>query len=80
MFIFDGRGAEIDDHGGNWAAMTFPGGGRAVFFGFDHEYCQTPEADRQSISWRRRRHTGRDGDPGSGLAAVVGRTSPTDVS
>ena len=45
VFSLTGEGAFLDDHGGNWAAFSFAGGRRSVFFGYDHEYSQTTDAD-----------------------------------
>ena len=38
-------GAHHDDHGGNWAHLTLVEGGRAVLYGYDHEYSDTVTAD-----------------------------------
>ncbi|MEV4706858.1 hypothetical protein [Actinoplanes sp. NPDC049316] len=38
-------GAHHDDGGGNWAHLTLVEGGRAVLYGFDHEYSATLEAE-----------------------------------
>ncbi|MFG1844210.1 hypothetical protein [Micromonospora carbonacea] len=37
----DADGAHHDDHGGNWARLVLVEGGRAVLFGYDHEYSDT---------------------------------------
>ncbi|WDZ85268.1 hypothetical protein [Micromonospora cathayae] len=37
-------GAHHDDHGGNWARLVRVDGGRAVLFGYDHEYSDTVDA------------------------------------
>ncbi|MGC5028840.1 hypothetical protein [Micromonospora sp. DT229] len=34
-------GAHHDDHGGNWCRLVLVEGGRAVIFGYDHEYSET---------------------------------------
>ncbi|MFG1604074.1 hypothetical protein [Actinoplanes sp. NPDC049265] len=39
------RGAHHDDHGGNWAHLVLIDGGRAVLYGYDHEYSATVDAD-----------------------------------
>ncbi|MDQ7905390.1 hypothetical protein RB614_12730 [Phytohabitans sp. ZYX-F-186] len=45
VYWFDADGAHYDDHGGNWARLILVEGGRAVLFGFDHEYSDTTTAD-----------------------------------
>lgn len=37
-------GAHHDDHGGNWSRLVRVDGGRAVLFGYDHEYSDTVDA------------------------------------
>lgn len=37
--------AFLDDHGGNWAELAFAGAGRAVFYGYDHDYSDTVDVD-----------------------------------
>jgi hypothetical protein len=39
------RGARHDDHGGNWATLALIDGGRAVLYGYDHEYSATVDAE-----------------------------------
>jgi hypothetical protein len=34
-------GAHHDDHGGNWSHLSLIEGGRAVLYGYDHEYSDT---------------------------------------
>lgn len=38
-------GAHHDDHGGNWGHLALIEGGRAVLYGYDHEYSATVDAD-----------------------------------
>jgi hypothetical protein len=38
-------GLHHDDGGGNWAHLTLVEGGRAVLYGYDHEYSATADAD-----------------------------------
>ena len=38
-------GAHHDDGGGNWSHLTLIEGGRAVLYGYDHEYSDTVAAD-----------------------------------
>lgn len=38
-------GAHHDDHGGNWARLALVEGGRAVLYGYDHEYSATVDAE-----------------------------------
>src|SRR4051794_38636246 len=38
-------GAHHDDGGGNWAHLALIEGGRAVLYGYDHEYSETVDAD-----------------------------------
>ncbi|MFI5936984.1 hypothetical protein [Actinoplanes sp. NPDC051494] len=40
----DGGGAHHDDGGGNWAHLDLVEGGRAVLYGYDHEYSATAHA------------------------------------
>ncbi|MFY1704323.1 hypothetical protein ACN28G_21765 [Micromonospora sp. WMMA1923] len=41
VYWCDADGAHHDDHGGNWARLVLVEGGRAVLFGYDHEYSDT---------------------------------------
>ncbi|MER7169350.1 hypothetical protein ABT336_25245 [Micromonospora sp. NPDC000207] len=41
VYWCDANGAHHDDHGGNWARLVLVDGGRAVLFGYDHEYSDT---------------------------------------
>ncbi|MCX4470039.1 hypothetical protein OOK41_06935 [Micromonospora sp. NBC_01655] len=41
VYWCDADGAHHDDHGGNWARLVRVEGGRAVLFGYDHEYSDT---------------------------------------
>jgi hypothetical protein len=38
-------GGHHDDHGGNWSHLALIEGGRAVLYGYDHEYSDTAQAD-----------------------------------
>jgi hypothetical protein len=38
-------GGHRDDHGGNWSHLALIAGGRAVLYGYDHEYSDTAHAD-----------------------------------
>lgn len=38
-------GAHHDDHGGNWSHLSLVEGGRAVLYGYDHEYSETVDAE-----------------------------------
>ncbi|WP_254910044.1 hypothetical protein [Micromonospora sp. NBS 11-29] len=40
----DAHGAHHDDHGGNWGRLVLVADGRAVLFGYDHEYSGTVDA------------------------------------
>ncbi|WP_153040321.1 hypothetical protein [Actinoplanes sp. TFC3] len=44
-WLVPGAGAHHDDGGGNWAHLALIEGGRAVLYGYDHEYSDTVGAD-----------------------------------
>ncbi|BCJ64247.1 hypothetical protein GCM10009779_70990 [Polymorphospora rubra] len=44
VWWIDGGTAYRDDHGGNWGRLVPVEGGRAVLYGFDHEYSATTDA------------------------------------
>ncbi|MEV7230214.1 hypothetical protein AB0M79_24825 [Polymorphospora sp. NPDC051019] len=44
VWWIDGGTAHRDDHGGNWGRLVPVEGGRAVLYGFDHEYSATVDA------------------------------------
>ncbi len=46
VWSVDDTGAHHDDGGGNWAHLALIEGGRAVLYGYDHEYSETAGADR----------------------------------
>jgi hypothetical protein len=45
VWSVDDTGAHHDDGGGNWAHLALIEGGRAVLYGYDHEYSATADAD-----------------------------------
>lgn len=45
VWSVDARGAHHDDGGGNWAHLALIEDGRAVLYGYDHEYSDTVDAD-----------------------------------
>jgi hypothetical protein len=45
VYTLTDDGAYLNDHGGNWAALMFAGERRIVFYGYDHEYSETVDAD-----------------------------------
>jgi hypothetical protein len=45
VWSVDDTGAHHDDGGGNWSHLALIEGGRAVLYGYDHEYSATAGAD-----------------------------------
>lgn len=45
VWTIDDTGAHHDDGGGNFSHLALVEGGRAVFYGYDHEYSATVDAD-----------------------------------
>ncbi|WP_305786576.1 hypothetical protein [Symbioplanes lichenis] len=45
VWTITAAGAHHDDGGGNWAHLTLIEGGRAVLYGYDHEYSATVDAE-----------------------------------